>query len=48
METVGFIFGMSGLAFALIAWERIVSLKKEFEELKKNLKDSDILITPTK
>ena len=43
METLGFIFGMSGLSFAIIAWGLIANLKKEFEELKKNLEDSGAL-----
>ncbi len=40
---MGFIFGMSGLSFAIIAWGQIASLKKEFEDLKKSLEDSGVL-----
>ena len=43
METIGFVFGLSGLSFALIAWERIAKLRKEFEDMKKNLEASDVL-----
>jgi hypothetical protein len=43
METMGFIFGMSGISFAIIAWSLTASLRKEFEELKKNLEDSGVL-----
>ncbi len=43
METMGFIFGMSGMSFAIIALGLTVSLRKEFEELKKNLEDSGVL-----
>ena len=48
METIGFVFGLSGLAFALMAWEKIGRLNKEFEELKKNLSDSGVLKQQTK
>ncbi len=37
METIGFIFGMTGMSFAIIAWGLVGSLRKEFEDLKKNL-----------
>ncbi len=43
METMGFIFGLSGMSFAMIAWGLTASLRKEFEELKKNLEDSGVL-----
>ncbi len=43
METMGFIFGMSGMSFAIIAWSLTASLRKELEELKKNLEDSGVL-----
>ncbi len=43
METTGFIFGMAGMSFAIIAWGLIARLRKEFEELKKNLEDSGVL-----
>ena len=43
METVGFIFGLSGLSFAIIAWGQISSLRKEFEDLKRTLEDSSVL-----
>lgn len=43
METMGFIFGMFGMSFGIIAVGKIASLKKEFEDLKKNLEDSGVL-----
>jgi hypothetical protein len=43
METTAFAFGIIGTTFAIIAWERIAALKKEFEKLKKSLEDSGVL-----
>lgn len=43
METIGFVFGMMGMSYAVIAWGKVASLRKEFEELKKNLEDSGVL-----
>ncbi len=43
METIGFIFGMMGMSYAVIAWGLVGSLRKEFEDLKKNLEDSGVL-----
>ena len=43
METIGFVFGMTGMSFAIIAWGLIGSLRKDFEDLKKNLQDSGVL-----
>ena len=40
MEQIGFIFGSAGLTFALIAWEKLNSLRKEFESLKKELEET--------
>jgi hypothetical protein len=40
MSVIGFIFGLSGMSLAIIAWTQIASLRKEFEELKKCLEDS--------
>jgi len=40
---IGMTFGMSGMAFGIIAWGLIASLRKEFEDLKKNLEDSGVL-----
>jgi hypothetical protein len=37
------IFGLIGMAMAMSALGLIAKLKKEFEELKKNLKDSGVL-----
>ena len=48
METIGFVFGLSGLSFALIAWERIAKLRKEFEDMKKKIEDSGVLKDLTK
>ncbi|MCW8850131.1 MAG: hypothetical protein OQJ81_09165 [Melioribacteraceae bacterium] len=43
MESLGYIFGMAGLSFALIAWERIAKLKKEFDSLKEELSNSGLI-----
>jgi len=44
MGLMGFIFGLSGLSFGLMAWQQIAGLKKEFEDLKKDLVgDSGVL-----
>ena len=43
METMGFIFGMTGMSFGIIAWGLIGNLRKEFEDLKKSLQDNDVL-----
>lgn len=43
METMGFIFGLSGMSLAIIAWGLTASLRKEFEELKRNLESSGVL-----
>ena len=46
METFGVLgstLGSAGVCFAIIAWGQIASLKKEFEDLKKNLEDSGVL-----
>ena len=40
---LGFIFGLSGLSYAIIARGQIASLQKEFEDLKKNLENSGVL-----
>lgn len=48
METIGFVFGLSGLSFALIAWERIAKLRKEFEDMKMKIEDSGVLKDQTK
>ncbi len=43
METLGYIFGMAGLSFAIMAWGQVSNLKKEFDELKKQLEQQGIL-----
>lgn len=43
MEMMGFIFGLAGLSFALMAKEQISKLKKEFETLKKSLEGSGVI-----
>ncbi len=35
--------GIVGVTFGIIAWGLIASLRKDFEELKKNLQDSGVL-----
>ena len=48
MEVVGMSTGVIGMTFAIIAWGLIGSLRKEFEDLKKNLEDSGVLKDQTK
>ena len=43
MENMGFIFGMSGITFAIIAWGQIATLRKEFEQLQKKLEYSGVI-----
>ena len=43
MEAVGMSTGVIGMSFAIIAWSLIGNLRKEFEDLKKNLEDSGVL-----
>lgn len=43
MEVLGFIFGVSAMSFAIIAWAQIADLRKELEDLRKKLKDSGAL-----
>ena len=43
MESLGYIFGLAGLAFAIIAWGKIEGLKKDFEELKKQLEELGVI-----
>ena len=43
MGIIGFVFGLAGLSFALMGKEKIEALRKEFDELKKNLEDSGTL-----
>lgn len=43
METMGYIFGLAGLSFALMAWEKIATLRKEFESLKQQLEQGGVL-----
>ena len=39
---MGFTFGLSGLAFAIIGWEKIEGIKKELATLKKVIEDSGL------
>jgi hypothetical protein len=43
MENMGYIFGISGLSFAIIAWGQIAALRKEFEELKQKLEAKGVI-----
>ena len=43
METTGFVFGLTGMSFAIIAWGLVFSLRTELQDLKKNLEDSGVL-----
>ena len=40
---IGMTFGMAGMGLGVIAWGLVGSLRKEFEDLKKNLEDSGVL-----
>ncbi len=40
---IGLVFGLSGLSFALIAWQCLAKLRKEFVNFKKNIEDSGVL-----
>ena len=42
---MGFIFGLAGMSFGIMAWEKIAALKKEFEKLKKDLAESGVIKT---
>ena len=46
MGIMGFIFGMAGLSLAMTARHELTSLKKAFDDLKKNLGDAGILKDP--
>ena len=48
MSIMGFIFGMAGLSLAITAKNQLASLRKEFEDLKKNIEDSGVLKDRTK
>ena len=43
METMGFVLGSTGMFFGIVAWGLIAKLRKEFEDLKKNLEESGVL-----
>ena len=43
MENMAFIFGMSGISFAIIAWGQIAVLRKEFDQLKVKLEEKGLL-----
>ncbi len=36
-------FGIIGMTFGIIAWGLVAKLRKEFEDLKKNLENSGVL-----
>ena len=40
---LGMTCGMTGMAFAIIAWGLVDNLRKEFESLKKSLENSGVL-----
>ncbi len=48
MEALGMSCGVIGMSFGIIAWGLIGNLRKEFEDLKKNLEDSGVLKDQTK
>ena len=43
METLGFVFGMSAMSFAIIGWSRIAGVQNELKDLKKRLDDAGVL-----
>ena len=43
MESAGFVFGIMGMMFAIIAWSHIGALDKKFEAFKKRIEDSGVL-----
>ena len=43
MDVLGFVFGLSAMSFAIIAWNQVASLRQELEDLRKKLKDSGAL-----
>ncbi len=40
---IGMTFGIKGMTFGIMSWNLIAGLRKEFEDLKKNLEDSGVL-----
>ncbi len=40
---IGMTFGIIGMSFGIMSWELIGRLRKEFDDLKKNLEDSGVL-----
>ena len=36
---VGMTFGIIGMSFGIMSWELVGKLRKEFDDLKKNLED---------
>ena len=43
MESMGYIMGSAGFVFALMAFGPITTLRKEFDDLKKQLGDCGVL-----
>ena len=41
LGVLGFIFGSGAMVFGLAAWSQISVLRKEFEDLKKNIENSN-------
>jgi len=41
MEAIGYLFGMTGMFFAIIAWGQIAALRSEFERIKPILEQKD-------
>ena len=48
MESMGFIFGMAGVSFAIIAWGQIAMLRKEFETIKTQLAETNVKVMELK
>ena len=39
METIGYIFGLGGMAFGLMAYQAVEKMKIDIEEIQKKLDD---------
>ena len=42
MGVLGFIFGSGAMFFGIVDWFKISAIRKEFEDLKKNIENSNV------
>ena len=42
LGVLGFIFGSGAMFFGIVDWSKISALRKEFEDLKKNIENSKV------